>query len=155
MPCFPPKMVTSSFIKILYSRIGCPFVAAMTISCVWDPFEASKSLEEPINWAVFNRTLKGTSGGVFVCFCSCLIVFLTVCSCLFCRFPFSVPDVIQVISVNYHFCPHPFTVILLPSLGNLCRTVARNREILSSKFDVDYVLASRTIRDFDERLTHR
>ena len=95
MPCFPPKMVTSSFIKILYSRIGCPFVAAMTISCVWDPFEASKSLEEPINWAVFNRTLKGTSGGVFVCFCSCLIVFLTVCSCLFCRFPFSVPDVIQ------------------------------------------------------------
>jgi len=76
---------------------GCPFVAAMTISCVWDPFEASKSLEEPINWAVFNRTLK----------------------------------------------------------GNLCRTVARNREILSSKFDVDYVLASRTIRDFDERLTHR
>lgn len=76
---------------------GCPFLAAMTISCVWDPFEASKSLEEPLNWFLFNRHLK----------------------------------------------------------GNLCKLVNRNREVLASSYDVDYVLASRTIRDYDERLTHK
>lgn len=88
-----PKRMTCS---ATFTGRGCPFVAAMTISCVWDPFEACQSLEEPVNWALFNRTLK----------------------------------------------------------GNLCRTVQKNREILSKKFDVDHILASKTIRDFDERLTH-
>uniref|UniRef100_A0A7N6B831 Phospholipase ABHD3 n=1 Tax=Anabas testudineus TaxID=64144 RepID=A0A7N6B831_ANATE len=70
-------------------------VAGLTISVPFDAQESSVSMEEPLNWLLFNKIL---------------------------------------------------------AMG-LCRTVSRHRKILEKVVDVDYVLKSRTIREFDERFT--
>nr|XP_020445294.1 phospholipase ABHD3-like isoform X2 [Monopterus albus] len=70
-------------------------VAGFTISAPWDAEKSSTSLEEPLNYLLFNS-------------------FLT---------------------------------------RSLCNTVNRHRRILEKVADIDYVLKSRTIRDFDERFT--
>ncbi|XP_054876115.1 phospholipase ABHD3-like isoform X1 [Poeciliopsis prolifica] len=70
-------------------------VAGITISVAWDALKSSDSMEEPLNWLLFNKHL--TNG--------------------------------------------------------LCQKVTRHRKILEKVVDVDYVLKSRTIREFDERFT--
>ncbi|XP_026175092.1 phospholipase ABHD3-like isoform X2 [Mastacembelus armatus] len=70
-------------------------VAGFTISVPWDAVKSSASMEEPLNWLLFNK-------------------FLT---------------------------------------RGLCRAVTRHRKILEKVVDVDYVLKSQTIREFDERFT--
>ncbi|XP_061563157.1 phospholipase ABHD3-like isoform X1 [Cololabis saira] len=70
-------------------------VAGITISVAFDALKSSESMEEPLNWLLFNQYL--TRG--------------------------------------------------------LCRAVIRHRKILEKVVDVDHVLQSRTIREFDERFT--
>lgn len=70
-------------------------VAGLTISVPWDALKSSESMEEPLNWLLFNKYL--TNG--------------------------------------------------------LCRAVARYRNVLEKVADVDHVLESKTIREFDERFT--
>ncbi|TNM94948.1 hypothetical protein fugu_017707 [Takifugu bimaculatus] len=70
-------------------------VAGLTISVPWDAQKSSESMEEPLNWLLFNKHL--TRG--------------------------------------------------------LCRCMIRHRKVLEKVADIDYVLKSRTIREFDERFT--
>ncbi|XP_028997590.1 phospholipase ABHD3-like isoform X2 [Betta splendens] len=70
-------------------------VAGLTISVPFDAQASSVSMEEPLNWLLFNKVL---------------------------------------------------------AMG-LCRTVRKHRKILEKVVDVDYVLKSQTIREFDERFT--
>ncbi|CAG09160.1 unnamed protein product, partial [Tetraodon nigroviridis] len=70
-------------------------VAGLTISVPWDAQKSTDSMEEPLNWLLFNKYL--TNG--------------------------------------------------------LCRGVIRHRKVLEKVADIDYVLKSRTIREFDERFT--
>ncbi|CAI9739203.1 Hypothetical predicted protein [Octopus vulgaris] len=71
------------------------FQAAMAVSAAWDSFESSKTLEQPINYLLFNKYLA----------------------------------------------------------RNLVNLVHKNIELFEHHFDMDYVMKSQTIKEFDDRFT--
>ncbi|XP_023930541.1 protein ABHD1-like, partial [Lingula anatina] len=75
----------------------CPLLAGMTISVAFNVFESTKSLEQPLNHLLFNRTLT----------------------------------------------------------SSLREAIKENFQVLSEKFDLEHVLKSSTIREFDDRLTSK
>ncbi|XP_069371314.1 phospholipase ABHD3-like [Paralichthys olivaceus] len=70
-------------------------VAGFTVSVPWDAHKSSISMEQPLNWLLFNKYLTSV----------------------------------------------------------VCRLITRHRKILENVVDLDHVLKSQTIREFDERFT--
>lgn len=91
-------MILTNYLANMGQTKPTGLIAAMTVSVPWDVFKSTKSLEEPLNWVIFNRHLTN----------------------LLCKL------------VMQHLA--------------MARKGGKNRPI-----DIDHVLKSKSIREFDDR----